>query len=280
MSTPVKQKEVTTKFKNIAPKVSIVIPAYNEEKRIIDRLRSMTRYFDRILGEYELLIITDGCTDKTHDVVLEFADNNPKIRLLNFKERLGKGGAIIEGLKLANGDAIVITDADNSISPKELFKLIKELEAQDVVIGSRYMKDSKLPVREPPLRYFLGRSFNAITKLIFWRLRGINDTQCGAKVIKSYVISKIMNDLFITGFAVDVNLIYSAMRKGFKVKEVGITWSHVEHESKVSKALIKLMVGMFFSLIKLRLYYSKFRPILNTKTMGRVSEFVWKLTKA
>jgi hypothetical protein len=148
------------------------------------------------------------------------------------------------------------------------------------VIGSRYTRGSKLLVRETFLRYFLGRSFNALTKLMFWRLRGINDTQCGAKVLKKHVVKGVLGDLFITGFAIDVNLIYSAMRKKFKVKEVGITYAHVERESKVSKSLVKLMMGMLFSLIKLRLYYSRFRPILDTKTMRNISNFLWKLTKA
>jgi hypothetical protein len=164
--------------------------------------------------------------------------------------------------------------------PEELSKLVREAEAQDMVIGSRYVRGSRLPTREPFLRYFLGRSFNALVKLMFWRMRGINDTQCGAKVLKRCVVDEILGDLFITGFAVDVNLIYSAMRRGFKVKEVGITYTHVEHESKVSKALAKLVLGMFFSLVKLRVYYSRLRPILGTKAMGKFSSFLWSLTKA
>jgi glycosyltransferase involved in cell wall biosynthesis len=262
------------------PKLSLVIPAYNEEKRIIGRIQDLVRYFDRALGEYELLVIADGCTDKTPEVVSEYVNSNPRVRLLVFPERLGKGGAIIEGIKLARGDTIVITDADDSVPPEELFKLVREVEDHDLVIGSRYVKGSKLLAREPFLRYFFGRSFNALVKLMFWRLREINDTQCGAKALKRCVADEILGDMFVTGFAVDVNMIYSAMRRGFKVKEVGITHMHVEHESKVSRALAKLVLGMFFSLIKLRIYYSRFRPILNTKAMTRVSGFIWTLTKA
>jgi len=264
-------------------RVSVVLPAYNEEKRIVSRIQSLVKYFDGALGEYELLVIADGCTDRTSDVVLKYAsitDNNSKIRVLNFSKRLGKGGAIIEGLKAASGDVMVITDADDSASPEELLKLIKEAETEDLVIGSRYAEDSKLLVREPFIRYFLGRAYNALTRLMFWRLRGIHDTQCGAKVVKSYVVGKIIKDLFITGFTFDVNLIYSAARSGFKIREKGITWRHVEYESKISKALIKVIMGMFFFLIKLRLYYSRFRPILDTIPMRHLSGFIWKLTKA
>jgi len=112
-------------------KVSVILPAYNEEKRIINRIQNLSKYFDKMLGEYELLIIADGCTDRTPVIVREYVrstNNDSKITMLNFPERLGKGGAIIEGLKLANGDIIVITDIDDSTSPEELLKLIKEAE--------------------------------------------------------------------------------------------------------------------------------------------------------
>jgi len=262
------------------PMLSLIVPAYNEEKRILSRIQSLVRYFDTAFGGYELLVIADGCTDKTPEVVSKYANDNHKVRLLVFSKRLGKGGALMKGLKEARGDTIVITDADDSVPPEELLKLIREAEAQDLVIGSRYTRGSKLLASETFLRFFLGRAFNAFVKLMFWRLKGINDTQCGTKVMKRYVIDEILRDLFITGFAVDVNLIYSAMRMGFKVKEVGITYTHIEQESKVSKALVKLVLGMLFSLVKLRVYYSRLRPILGTKAMEKVSSFLWHLTKA
>ena len=273
-------EQTVIQAKQHEPKITIIIPAYNEEKRIVNRIQNLIGYFDKALGEYELLVITDGCTDKTPEVVSKYVNYNPKVRLFDFPERLGKGGAIIEGLKLAKGEIIVVTDADDSVPPQEIFKLIKNVENYDMVIGSRYSKDSKLLVKETLLRYLLGRSFNALVKLMFWRFRGINDTQCGVKVLRRYVVDKSLRNLFITGFAVDVNLIYSVMRGGFKVKEVGITYMHVEHESKVSKVLAKLMLGMIFSLIRLRLYYSRFRAILDTKVMKKVSGFLWKLTKS
>jgi glycosyltransferase involved in cell wall biosynthesis len=261
-------------------KVSVIIPAYNEENRIINRIESLVKYFDRMLEEYELLIIADGCTDKTPEVVSEYANDNPKVKLLNFLERLGKGGAIVEGMKRAKGDVVVIADADDSVPPRELFKLIVETRDHDVVIGSRYAKDSRLLVREPFLRYFLGRGFNALAKLMFWSLRGISDTQCGAKALKRQVVENILREFFITGFAVDVNLLYSATRRGFRIKEVGVEYRHVERESKVSRALMKLVLGMFFSLAKLRLYYSRLRPILDARAMERLSALLWRLTKA
>jgi glycosyltransferase involved in cell wall biosynthesis len=264
--------------KEINLKLSIIIPAYNEEKRIGNRLQSLVKYFNR-LGEYELIVIMDGCTDRTYQIVSQHAINNSAVRMLHFKHRLGKGGALIKAFELARGDLLLITDADDSISPKELFKLVKEADNCDLVIGSRYARESRL-AEEPFLRFFLGRSFNVIIKLMFWRLRKIKDTQCGAKVVKKSAIREVKKDLFITGFAFDVNLIYSIMRRNFIVKEVGIAWKHVERESKVSSALMKPIIGMFFSLLKLRIYYSRFRPVLETRIARKLSGFIWDLTKA
>lgn len=261
--------------------ISFIIPAYNEETRIERRLLNLTKYFDSLLLEYEILVITDGCTDKTPKIVLDFSKKqNPKVKLITFSQRLGKGGAIIEGLKRAKGDIIVVTDADESVSPEELIKLIKELEENCVVIGSRYTYSSKLLKRESYLRYFLGRSFNALVKLMFWELRKISDTQCGAKVLRRDIVNKILDDLFIVDFTFDVNIIYAAMKRGFKVKEVGICYSHTEMGSKISRNIPRIILGMFFSLVKLKIYYSRFRPILHAKSMQKISGFLWKITIA
>lgn len=262
------------------PRVSIIIPAYNEEKRIGNRLQILTEYFSKVMIGYELLVAMDGCTDRTPQIVSLYMKKNNHVKSIYSPKRLGKGGALIEAFRSAEGDIFLITDADNSTSPKALLKLAKEAEYHDLVIGSRYVKSAKLPMGVPFVRFFLGRSFNAIMKLMFWRLRKINDTQCGAKAIRRSVLEKIKEDLFITGFAIDVNLVYSAMRKGFRVKEVGIAWTHIEHGSKVSNALVKLIIGMSFSLVKLRLYYSRFRPLLNTMIIKKFSTFIWNLTKA
>lgn len=267
--------------KTVQLRTSIIMPAYNEEGRISARLQSLVSYFDEALGKaYELLVVMDGCTDRTAQMVSQLAKDNCNIVAVSFPMRLGKGGALIEAFKIAKGDILLLTDADDSIRPQELLRLAKEMENCDFVVGSRYAKGSRLLVREPFLRFFLGRAFNTITKLLFWRMRGINDTQCGCKAIKKSVVEKIRNDLFITGFAIDVNLIYSAMRCGFKVKEVGVAWMHVEKGSKVSGALMKLVLGMFFSLVKLRLYYSRLRCTLSTRPMKALSSFLWNLTKA
>ncbi|MEM3666740.1 MAG: glycosyltransferase [Candidatus Bathyarchaeia archaeon] len=267
----------------VKPKLSVIIPAYNEEDRIIHRLLSINRTFSNTLGNnYEVIVVMDGCTDNTVKLVSAFikALDGLNVVALSFSKRLGKGGAIIKGLERASGENIIITDADDSVQPEDLLNLAKHLDNSEVVIGSRYVKDAKVLVKETFLRFLLGRAFNAFVKLFFWRLRAINDTQCGAKAIRKHAFSTIKDELIVAGFAFDINLIYSTVRRGFKVKEVGITWRHVEKSSKVSKALLKLIIGMFFSLVRLRLYYSKFRPILLKRPMKRLSTYLFNLTKA
>jgi len=261
--------------------MSIIIPAYNEEKRIKTSLVRLLSYFkENFRGRYEVIIIMDGCTDLTPKVVGQMAEVNDEIIPLYFPTRLGKGGAFIEAFKHAKGGVLLLVDADLPTPPAELVRLFGLAKRHGFVIGSRYAKDSRVLVKEPTLRLFLGRGFNVVSKLLFWRLRGISDTQCGLKAIRADVVGELSKDLFITGFAFDVNLIYSAMRHGFNVKEVGVAWTHEESGSKVSGALLKLMMGMFFSLVKLRLYYSRFKRILETGMMKKLSEFVWRLTAA
>ena len=159
---------------------------------------------------------------------------------LSYPLRLGKGGAIVEALNCASGEILVITDADDSVTPEDLLKLVEETKTCDLAVGSRYSRDSQLVIREPFLRYLLGRGFNVWAKLIFWKLKGLSDTQCGAKAVRADAIARVRNDLFITGFAFDVNLIVSLIEAGFKIAEVPVPLSHCEFESKVSKNLVNL----------------------------------------
>jgi len=205
----------------------------------------------------------DGCTDSTKEIIYGLADQ--RVLPLIYKRRLGKGGAIMEGLKNASGNIIALLDADGATSPEELLKLIHEIKNYDLVFGSRYLKDSKVLVKEPLIRILLSRSFNVLIKMMFWRMRGIMDTQCGAKVFNGNLVEKVSIKDFRDDFAFDVNLIYSALRHGLKVKELGITWNHIEGESKVSSNRIRLAIKMFLSLVRLRIYYSVLKGFLDSK---------------
>src|SRR3989344_661968 len=121
---------------------SIVIPAYNEEKRITKTLDEYISYFNKKGINYEIIVVCDGCTDKTTDIVKKMGGKNKKIKLFECEKRLGKGGGVYYGFSMCNGDTIGFTDADNAVGPQEYEKLIKNLENTDCVIASRRKKDS------------------------------------------------------------------------------------------------------------------------------------------
>ena len=264
------------------PQFSFVIPAYNEVGRIETMLKDLLSSLDyqsKFNGNYELLIIMDGCEDGTPETVNGLIKDHPGVTALVLPDRLGKGGAIIEALKFAKGDLVAFIDADGSIPTSELNKLIGLAEDYDLVIGSRYEKSSVLPFRRPISRLIFSRSFNVLIKLMFWKLHGIKDTQCGVKVFTKRLIEEINGDFLITDFAFDVNLIYSAVRHGFKYKEVGITW--IEKDGgKLSGSLTKQIIVMAFSVFKLRLHYSALKGWLDSRLYKEFAKVFYSRSKS
>ncbi len=256
------------------PEVSIVIPAYNEAGRIEGTLRSLMGFFDERGVDYEVLVVMDGCSDGTTDIVSKMAEENGSLIPLIYPRRLGKGGALIRGLRYARGDYVLLLDADGPTPPWDLYRLIGEADGCGLIIGSRYVEGSRVSARQRLIRILLSRAFNLLVRLMFPRLRGIRDTQCGVKVLRREVVEKICDDLFVTDFAFDVNLIYSTILRGFNVKEVGVTWRHVEEGSKL-RNLLRASIKMLLSLIRLRIYYSRLRPILYSKPMRVLTDLIY-----
>jgi len=241
--------------------VSIVFPAFNEGVRIEETLSKWIRFLDEhYFGKYEILVVMDGCTDNTVDIVLKFTDR-PVVPLI-YPRRLGKGGALIEAFKYSKGDVVFFTDADGSLDVDAFRSFMYAIRFSDLVIGCRYFRGSEFINGLPFYRLLLSRIFNCLVRLLFPSLMGFYDTQCGAKAIRRDVISKIDRDLFISDFAFDVNLIYSVLRHGFIVREIAVGYNHVKCGSKISCGLLKISFRMFLSTIKLRLYYSRFRKLL------------------
>lgn len=239
--------------------LSVVIPAYNEQERISTTLERLLRTFG---NNIDLVVVFDG-NDKTPDVVKNFP-----VKLYESKTRLGKGGAIKEGIKHANGDIIILLDADMPISEEELIKMLQAVKEADLVLPDRKI------LGMPLLRRFLHSAFIILVKLFFPSLRCIRDFQGGIKIIRSDVAKKILNELIINDFLIDVNLIYAVRRRGLKVKQVKIDYIHDETGSKISKKLLKVIMLMFLSIIKLRVYYSRFKWILNTKLYLKAQQYI------
>ncbi len=231
--------------KNEKPEITILIPAYNEANRIENTLHDYVSYFNGL--NYEILVEMDGCTDNTLDVVQRFCKQYP-VRYIQFSEKLGKGGGIIHGFRHARGETVVIVDADGAVSPKMAVKLIEFVKnGSDCAISSRYADGARMPVKLPLARWIASRGFNMLVRLLFGL--DLKDTQCGGKALKKPVINDVVNELGISNFAFDVELLWRIQKEGYTIKEVPITWTHKD-ESKVK--MYRVIPEMLLSLLRMR----------------------------
>jgi dolichol-phosphate mannosyltransferase len=220
---------------------SIIIPAYNEELRISQVIWDL---IDEFPGQ-EIIVVCDG-NDNSDNIVKSFSFRYPNIRLLSFGGRLGKGGALIQGFKVAEGEEICFVDADESVSTDDLKGMFHALHDVDGVIASRRLKGSKILIKQPIKRRLASKAFNIFVKMFFGL--PFNDTQCGAKVFKRDAILDILNELKTSGFEIDVEILWRLKNKDYRVVEYPITWSH----SVGSKFKLSHSCAMFCSLIKIR----------------------------
>jgi glycosyltransferase involved in cell wall biosynthesis len=231
----------------------LLIPAYNEERRIEPVLQDYLRYFqEQYHGKFQFVVVLNGCRDNTMGVVQRVAATYPAVSALEFAEAIGKGGALIEGLKLAPlADVIGYVDADGATPPRAFHDLVKRIGEADCVIGSRWLPGAVLHVEQTSKRQFASRCFHSIVEMLF-RMH-IKDTQCGAKVIRRQAVEKIHSALRIADMAFDINLLYSLKRAGFRILEVPTEWTD-KIGSKVS--LFRTSLTMFLSVVRIWLIYS------------------------
>jgi glycosyltransferase involved in cell wall biosynthesis len=236
------------------PSLLLLIPAYNEERRIEPVLREFGQYFkEQYAGKFQLVVVLNGCRDNTLGVVQKVAADYPFIRALDFPDPIGKGGALIEGLKLAPAaDLVGYVDADGASPPRAFHELVKLSDRADCVIGSRWLPGAVLHQAQPRLRRFTSRCFHLIVEMLFWM--HIKDTQCPCKVIHRGAVEKIHSSLRIADLAFDVNLLYSLTHAGFSVLEVPTEWTD-KIGSKVTASLFRSSLTMFLSVVRVRLIY-------------------------
>jgi glycosyltransferase involved in cell wall biosynthesis len=237
------------------PSVLLLIPAYNEEKRIGPVLRAYPKFFrEHYQGNFQMVVVLNGCRDRTIDVVNEAAREYPEVSAIEYKAPIGKGGALIEGLKLApRADLIGYVDADGATQPQAFLELIQLCEKHDCVIGSRWKKGAIIHQEQPNNRRFVSRAGHLIIQVLF--RMNIVDTQCGAKIMHRQVIEKIHPTLRITDMAFDVNLLYSIKRAGFSILEHPTEWTD---KMGTTVALGRMSISALLSVFRLRLVYSPF----------------------
>ena len=235
--------------------LSIIIPAYNEKERITKTVGSFLNYFKEY--NFELIIIPNGCTDETEEMVKKLSQKYKQIKYKIIKKSVGKGEAIKQGFKIAEGNLIGFVDADLSTKPEDFNNLVNNIKDYDCIIASRYIKGSIVRPKQKLIRIIASRSFNFLVKALFGL--NIRDTQCGAKLFKNKLIKTIIPKLDIPRWAFDVDLLYQIKKHNFSTKEHPTRW----HDSSGSKLKVhRAIIEMFLSLVRLRLINSKFRFII------------------
>lgn len=225
-------------------KLSVIIPAYNEEHRIDKTLLSVSEFLKKQTYQSEILVVSDGSKDKTCDVVNALKSRIDNLRLINNRENHGKGWVTRQGMLEASGDVRVFMDADNSTKIDEIQKFLPYFEQGfDIVIGSRRIEGSNIAVHQPWLRDFQGWVFRLIVHTL--APVAVTDTQCGFKAFNARVAERIFSKQTIFRWAFDVEILALAREMEFKIKEVPITWindieSHVKLSGKI-KMLLEVM---------------------------------------
>jgi glycosyltransferase involved in cell wall biosynthesis len=233
----------------------LLVPAYNEEQRIGPVLHDYAKFFrQQYPGKFKMVVVLNGCVDDTLGIVQRAAAEFPEISALNFPAPIGKGGALIEGLKLApTTDLIGYVDADGATAPAAFLDLVRHCDRADCVIGSRWLPESVLHQSQSKERRIFSRLFHAFVQFLF--RMNIKDTQCGAKVMSRAAAEKIHPALRIADVAFDINLLYSLKQNGFSILEVPTEWTD-KLGSKIK--LGKGSIGIILSVVRLRLFYSPF----------------------
>lgn len=211
--------------------ISIIIPAFNEEKRISECLERTLNYCLDKHSDFEIIIAEDGSDDNTVKIIEDFIQKDERIKLITFKERLGKGGAVANAMLTAKKKYVGFMDADLSADPFEFQRLFEEIANFDVVIGSRLLRGNLPSIKRPSYRTLFSYMYSKLFRFLF--KIPIYDPQCGFKLFHKEVVPDLFMKIKTTRFAFDSEVVVKAYNIGLRIKEVPIIWRH-EKASKIS----------------------------------------------
>ncbi|MCK9393874.1 MAG: dolichyl-phosphate beta-glucosyltransferase [Candidatus Paceibacterota bacterium] len=227
--------------------ISIIIPAFNEEKRLLSTLYEIFNYLKLEQIKAEVIIVNDGSTDNTSLIIENVFEEFDNLKLINLEKNYGKGFAVKTGVLSASGEIVIFLDADNSTSLSHIKEVVTLIgDGYEVVIGSRDTKGSNVVEKQPLVRLGIGKIFSLFTKNI--GLSTYNDTQCGFKGFKSESAKDIFSRTTIRGFAFDIEVLCIAQKYEFRIKELPVKWKN-NIESKVR---IKNIWDMFWDVWKIK----------------------------
>lgn len=203
--------------------LSVVLPAYNEERRISGTLEEIFTYLKGQEYSYEVVVVDDGSNDRTSKLVEDLQNKFSELILVKCARNRGKGIAVKKGMRIAEGRYRVFLDSDHATPINEIEKAWDHLEAgSEVVIGSRRLPESKLAPPQPWYRRMLGRVANYTIQLLL--LPGIQDTQCGFKVFTDRAARQIFPNLSVAGYGFDMEVLVLAKKEKYKITEIPVNW--------------------------------------------------------
>jgi glycosyltransferase involved in cell wall biosynthesis len=226
--------------------LSLIIPAYNEGERLPETLPPVFDFLESQPYPFEIILVDNNSRDNTREIALEFAATRPYFRVLD-EPAQGKGAAVRAGMLAAVGEYLFMADADFSMPVEEIAKFLPpRLSQYDIAIGSREAPGA-VRYNEPQYRHLMGRIFNFYVKVL--AIPGFEDTQCGFKCFRREVAHDILPGQTIDGWAFDVELLFIALRRGYRVIEVPIHWYYGEN-SRVSP--VRDTINMIREVLRIR----------------------------
>ena len=231
--------------------LSVVIPAFNEARRLPPTLVDMIFFLEGRGEPYEIIVVNDGSTDTTSDVVKKIQKLCGKVRVIDQPRNFGKGFAVKTGVLASAGKLVLMADADGATPIEELARLEHAIEAgADIAIGSRALASKETAIHTSIHRRLFGRVFNACVNFLV--VPGIADTQCGFKLFSRSAAHFLFGRLRSERFSFDVELLYIAQRAGMQITEVPINWNNIP-ESKIN--LVADSTRMFLDLLRFRYWH-------------------------
>lgn len=250
----IKNETAAASLIEVTPFLSIIIPLYNEEQRLMDGFKSICSYLETKSYTWEIILVDDGSADSTYEMLLNIKSHHPykNVHILKNEGNKGKGYAVKKGILFARGDVILFTDIDLSVPVSYIDAFVaKILEGYDAAIGSREMEGSKVEVYQSFVREFMGNGFTFISNLLL----GINfsDHTCGMKAFKKTSAHALFSRQMIERWAFDSEILYLIKKMGYMVAEVPVLWRNMPG-TKVK--MFKDAVRSFIDIVKIRFYHN------------------------
>lgn len=235
--------------------LSIIIPAYNEESRIEKAIEYIKQYIINKDINAEIIIVDDGSKDKTSEIARKLENENANIIFLHSIKNYGKGFAVKRGVMHAKGKYILFTDADNSTPIEELDKLMLHNNDAEVIIGSRYIENTTVKIKQGKYRIFISRLGNLLIRVLV--IDGIKDTQCGFKLFENNAAKEIFNLQKVKRFGFDIETLTIAKNLKYKIIETPVNWFN-SSDSRVRPIRDSLIILKDLAIIKINLFTGRY----------------------